>query len=554
MLIFFDGKGKTINSVKADNKVVMDDESFFFDGKLLGDIDKNYIVHKNSFEKIMGNKDVSKIFGAFALVSTRNELFNFATADMSGINEIFYVKDEENLIVSNNFMELAGKLNKLHYDEKEIDFFFRHGYCRGGKTYFKEVFRVPPGRMLCLNHQNKLILTNYLDNFDGLEPNYEIFAKVLRSTINFLHESSPTKKNYVMLSGGVDSTVLSGILSDILDDITALTINYPKLIFKEACEDIIKSKRVCKELEIEHLIVDFDFDEQDLIKYLNRLIFKMPFGTHLGINIFKTIESLGNNNTLWTGMNCDTLYNLGPTSKDALVQRFLISEQYSKMLKGVNGYKKYFLIKKITDSLLRVYGQNLYKSKYTPENVFQLLNYFDESSCYLALSNVKNNHVNENNQDNSLDSQKIKLMLYDQKLGSFFTGGDQKVMINSKSGNEMFFPYSTPNMVHLFRNLKWKWSDIYKPKKFVYQYAYNELNIPKDIFSVKDKNPDCLIITEWYKRILKTSFGEDLLNEINISSDIIKNPFSYYIRLYWIHKVNELLKYKLSTEVIGFNP
>lgn len=547
--------GNIVNISDFEKEVNITNETFYINGNIDGLINEDYTISKESFKKLIShcNKNSFCFNGDFSILSSLDDTFKYVLSDSRGINEIFYHINQNILYLSDNIFELTAEIEELYYDLDEIKYFINHRYCRVGKTIFKDIKRIPTGKILLLKN-SKLKLESYFDKFKGVKVNYDTFKNALNST--FKNEMNESFDHAVLLSGGVDSSVLAGSLKNLSTDVKAVTM-FVEPVFDMVCNDIERSEKTCKLLDIEQEFVHInigDFKTKDM----EDLIFMMPLAAHLSINFLETFRFFSNKKiNFWCGQNCDTLYNLGPTGQFDLIQRFLLSLPYIKMLNGVNGHKKYIFPKKIIDNMIRLFYNYAVKQNYqTPNNFNDLLNYFMDSNNYLALSSDPDNIIS-NYHYSKLNSIESKNILFDEKLGSFYTGGDNKSVINTAklAGVSVSMPYSSNNMVNLFRNLDRSWNDIIFPKRFLYDFAQKELKIPRKIYSEK-KEIDKRVMnhSEWCDLILKeTEFGNELMRIFDDTSSMLNYHSNINLDnalgFLWINKINE----KLEKENISIN-
>ncbi|MDH3855758.1 MAG: asparagine synthase-related protein, partial [Nitrosopumilus sp.] len=82
----------------------------------------------------------------------------------------------------------------------------------------------------------------------------EMNKKLLDNVKNSISETVKVKKIGIAFSGGVDSTLISKICSDMNYDITLLTIGFPE------SHDILFAKEVNEYLKYSHHILEIDSD------------------------------------------------------------------------------------------------------------------------------------------------------------------------------------------------------------------------------------------------------------------------------------------------------
>jgi hypothetical protein len=476
-----------------ENSIESNDRAFYFIGSFEGLINANYTVQFDvDLHRVVTSLPdcLPQIYGAYAGLSFCDGVLEFAASDISAINELYYASTETELIVSSDFFALARAIGQLEYDPPEARYFINHGFCRKGKTLFKEIYRLPPGVALKLDKQGSVMTESYLDHFNGVAVTYDVFKNAINSLLSSIVEKDPSFEEVVMYSGGVDSSVLLSLIKGITD-VKAITYRWVPDLSLEP--DVHISEKVAKKLCITQEFVDVDLDEISL-NYLNDVILSMPFAAHLSINFKKLFESQKNQRArLWCGQNLDTLYYYAVTEPPWIINRFLLSDTYVRMLGGVEGHRIYRPSKKVVDALIKILVTRLYPSikkqhVETPNTLDELIEYFNDAYLFLPLQ-VDEEHTEDRTRGScatkNIGKNEIRKTLFDEELGCFFTGLDHKIQLQAiKLFNvNAVLPYSTPNMVHLLRNLKLSLLDTLYAKRFMYRYA-RELGVPKSYFSI----------------------------------------------------------------------
>jgi hypothetical protein len=535
-----------------DRKFILDERIIYINGYITGIINDDYTISPcNRIDRIFDKiPDIlSRLCGEYSIVSMLDGKLEFITNDFMGVSEIYYVNIDDKIILGNSFFDIAESMNRLNFDIYNLKFFISNGYCNSGKTIFKDVYRIPPGNMLILGSDGKIKLNNYLDLFkNNCKINYTIFRDALNSAIIHKMIGSKFKRNAVLLSGGVDSSVLLGALKnfDTDNNVRAITFKInPCNSFNAS--DFVRSEKIAKRLDVEHEFIDIDLNSLNC-NYLNNIIIQMPFAAHLSIDFLELFQQLEYKNTLsWCGQNCDTLYNLGATDRYAFIHRFLISQNYIKSMQGVQNYKKYNIIQQIIDPIIKMYYNFHYGEKiYTAKNIYELIEYFSQSPSYLAVSPHSFNQYSRGSTLETISVDTACKILFDEKLGSFFTGRDNKVLVHSSRlfNCSVIMPYSMGNMIILFRNLRKGFKDVIIPKQYIYQYARKELNLKRDYFYNSNKiDIPYLELPEWERDILNcTGFGKDLKKIALETKNVlgIQDPttgLQNILSLYWINGI-----------------
>ncbi len=537
------------------HKVSTDSRTFYFAGTIDGLVQDNYTINYGVEMHDAVNDLCSclpRFNGHYAGVSIRDGVLEFAASDIGAVEELYYTTTEKELIVSTDFFELAKARGWLNYDASEMLRFVKRGYCRKGKTTFDEVYRLPPGEILQPNTNGTTSTKSYMDRFQGAPVTFDIFKRAINYSIRSIAQNDPSFEEVVLFSGGVDSSVLLSLIRSI-KDVSAITY---RIIQAPAWNepDIIRSERVARKLQVTHELVDVDLNEIH-VDYLNDVTISMPFAAHLGINFKKIFEAIQNRKKrLWSGQNLDTLYYYAATEVPP-VNRFLLSNAYVRMLKGVKGYQRYRPAKTAFDVSLKCFYRSTHAQRIeTPNTISELVEYFNESDGYLAfrVGGERNNDQTINDEAaNDIAVSEIRKRLFDDELGCFFTGRDHKVQLLAvKLFNlELVLLYSTPALVHLLRNLDLSLLDVLSTKRFMYRYA-RELGLNRSDFRVgtplrRSKSA----AQNWWRTFESTSFGidlrhqsGDLATQFGLSLNTIDiTPWQMELGLLWVNNVHEKL-------------
>lgn len=561
MLAVFLRNGWTLERIDGfAHKVSTDSRTFYFVGSIDGLVQDDYtasdgIDMQNAVSDLYSS--LPRFNGNYAGVSIRDGVLELAATDIGAVEELYYTLTETELIVSNDFFSLAQAKGELDYDTSEVRHFFKSGLCHNGKTTFSKVYRLSPGKALWLDNKGTISTHNYLNNFDGIPVSFDVFKNAIKNSIHSIIQNDPMCEEVVMFSGGVDSSILLSLVRDV-KDVKAITYRYiPTISVNEL--DVIKSARIAKKLHVTQEFIDVDLNEINL-EYLDDVVVSMPFAPHLGVNYKKIFEQLHNRRErLWCGQNMDTLYNYIETAASAksIINRFMLSDAYGRMLNGVNGHEKYGLAKKAFDFSLRSFCQTVYKQRIeTPNTIEELVYYHNESYTDAVQVTGKQNESYTCSPETSetIAVSDIRKRLFEEELGGFFTGGDHKIQLQAKKlfNVENVLLYSMPNMVHVLRNINLSWPDVLFPKRFAYRYA-RELGLRKSDFNAwrsyiaslrrpRSGNKSIELIDS-------TSLGAELhkksknspIKKLLIPDTTSKYQWLRELKIFWISKIHEKL-------------
>lgn len=550
--------GTLVNIQGFEHKVSSGNRTFYFDGSIDGLIGNNYAVERNvAVQDVIGNlpRCLSRIDGRYTGVSVLDGTLEFAATDIGAVGELFYAATDTELVISTDFFDLAKAVGQLEYDRVQLPYFVACGYCRPGRTTFKTIYQLPPGEALRYSPKGSLVTESYLDDFSGIEVTFGVFKKAILHAIEAAVQQGPALEEVVMLSGGVDSSVLCALVKKV-KDVSAVTYRFvPAISWNRS--DEIKSEKMAKKLQVPHEIVDVDLDEINL-DYLNDIIISMPFAAHLSVNfkkIFSFESSVNRKRRLWCGNDMDSLYNYAETAPLAIPSRFMFSETYAKMLRGVNGYRKYGPAKRALDLSLECLFRVRYKQRVeTPKSFDELLFGLARPRDYLpyppALRPVGEQTETQNSRVAAREPiavAEIRKRLVDEMLKTNLSDGTHYVQLQARKLFHLdnVLLYSTPNIVHLFRELRLSLLDVAFTKRLLYRYA-RELGLSKNDFrSVERSAKPEQRPQDWLEVFQSTVFGGQLserASKLAHQMDLKWTPspattWNEAVRIVWINNV-----------------
>ncbi|RJP24774.1 MAG: asparagine synthase (glutamine-hydrolyzing) [Deltaproteobacteria bacterium] len=199
--------------------------------------DTEVIIH--AYEE-WGHDCIHKFNGmfAFGLWDERTQSF-WLVRDRLGIKPLYYYLDDNVFIFSSEIKPiLKTGFVKSMMNEKAIDSFFSIGYVPGPETMFKDIKKIMPGHFLCLRN-GRMNQSEYWDFAEVEQVNLPMrqyeqrLENLFRDSVSMrLRSDVPLG---VFLSGGLDSSAVVAIMSEILSDpINTFTVGYTgKQIFSE---------------------------------------------------------------------------------------------------------------------------------------------------------------------------------------------------------------------------------------------------------------------------------------------------------------------------------
>ncbi|MDF2421528.1 MAG: asparagine synthase C-terminal domain-containing protein [Nitrosopumilus sp.] len=176
----------------------------------------------------------------------------------------------------------------------------------------------------------------------------EMNEKLLENIKNSIFETVKEKKIGVAFSGGVDSTLISKICSDMNYDITLLTIGFPE------SHDILFAKEVNEHLKYPHYVLEIDSDTfSDISSKINQTIKTDNLSWNENCIAFYYVSKLANSlglDTVVTANGVDELfcgynaYREAFSGGESQINKVMLAklDNELKMMKAVNSISSEF--------------------------------------------------------------------------------------------------------------------------------------------------------------------------------------------------------------------
>lgn len=195
-----------------------------------------------------GDSHLYLLNGMFAFVFLDLEKNKVIVArDHLGIKPLYYWKENNRYIFSSSllsFRHFAGVKNRLNKDELET--YFTYQTASTGNTLLKGVKSLELSSVLII--ENEEVVIRAIDYYKDIQDNSGI-RETIRQSVEM--ETLSDVPLVTFLSAGIDSTIVTGIISELKQDLCGLTIGY------EATTDLDESAVAAitaNHLDIEHKI------------------------------------------------------------------------------------------------------------------------------------------------------------------------------------------------------------------------------------------------------------------------------------------------------------
>jgi len=186
----------------------------------------------------------------------------FLARDKVGFRNLYYFIEENKIAAGSNVYDLLSKKNMRAFDINGVIDFLFYEYINDPTTLFKNIFAVERGTVIKICTKQKKII--YKKMFRGKlseiaenkELSEEEIIKNVYDKIIKAHSKRQSNKNAVLLSGGVDSSVMALALSQDLGDQNLVGLSFDTINAEQS--EIYYAKMVSKNLGIRHEIIQID--------------------------------------------------------------------------------------------------------------------------------------------------------------------------------------------------------------------------------------------------------------------------------------------------------
>jgi asparagine synthase (glutamine-hydrolysing) len=173
--------------------------------------------------KIWGINCLDKFIGMFSLILFDSIAMKvYLVRDRVGVKPLYYYQDDEVFLFASELKAIVchGKFKK-EINTEALNFYFQHGYISSPNCIYKSTYKVPPGHYMEFSLESKISKTycywnvlNYLQR-PKLELDFNDAKSKLKDLLisAFNYRLVSDVPVVVLLSGGVDSSLLSSLLS-----------------------------------------------------------------------------------------------------------------------------------------------------------------------------------------------------------------------------------------------------------------------------------------------------------------------------------------------------
>jgi len=480
---------------------------------------------------------------AFALYD-KNKKELYVVRDKFGEKPLFYSIDNSRIIFASELKALENQIEKK-IDQVGLNFFLSLSYIPAPHTIYENVKKLKQGCYLKISVNGKISIHQYYNLARRIKGKDKItdFETAKNKIKKLLYESVADRMVSdvplgAFLSGGVDSSIISVIMSEI----SGIPVNTFSIGFiQKEYDESERAKLVADKIKSNHTVHFLDY--KDVITLIDEIIlyYDEPFGDSSAIPSYYVAKLAREKVTVvLTGDCADELFGG--------YEKYLAhwySEKFKKLptaLKSIFKSIVYFTPHTgITNSILRRVKKVISNSSLSDFDLhfeYMCLGFNDdERKKLLHLNNYKEIKPVLENVFKSYDSDDIleKELYTDVNIvleGDMLTKVDRVCMMNSLESRAPFLDSKLVETVFLMPS-KFKING--KEKKFILKETFKDI-LPGETVNYRKKGFG-VPVDYWFKNQLKTNL-EEVINKNFIESQGLFN-FSYIEKLFSEHMTGE---------------
>lgn len=447
---------------------------------------------------------------SFAIYDSNKKIL-FLARDRFGEKPLYYTINNNNFIFSS---ELKGILSlegiKRRINKKAMAYYLHYFYNPLEESFIEGIYRLPPSCYIKLNIKNKEFeIKQYWD----LKLEYASLSEeeAIEHLDIMLNEQVRTRLISevpigVLLSGGVDSSIIAALAKKYKKEINAFTIIHD---YSESEEKY--AKIVAEKFDLNHKLIEVKVDAlktlDEIIKYIDE-----PLGDPSIIPTYLISESMKKFVTVClTGEGGDEGFWGYPwlSENDMLDKYFKLPKILRKAIKALSIFPRY---KEIIIDLNRYEKLNYDKLNWKEKLISRISHFTKDEINKMINDNINCSKEYELILDKIEDVKKAKAYLTIKKIlpNDFLHKDDRLSMAHS-------LEFRSPFLDHVLFEKLFTWpNEFFNNKLLLKKYAYKKIGIPKEVIFRK-KIGFTIPIKEYYKEIFL-----ELKEKLNILNKYIK--------------------------------
>lgn len=273
-----------------------------------------------------GEKCLHQLNGFFAFcIYDKQEQSFFVARDRFGVKPLLYLQDEDKFLFASEMKSILTYGVDKQVDWNSMHQYFQLNYIPAPHTVFKSVKKLMPGHFLKVSKGSFQIQQYYSIPFSGGAGDSEITYESAKSKFKTLLEGAVERRLVAdvplgaFLSGGIDSSVITGIASRLKPDLQTFSIGFKDEKFFDETE---YARLVAKKFNTQHTVFSLGNDDlyghvHDILNYIDE-----PFADSSAINVYILSKETRKHATVaLSGDGADEL--LGGYNKHSALHRLL---------------------------------------------------------------------------------------------------------------------------------------------------------------------------------------------------------------------------------------
>lgn len=229
---------------------------------------------------------LQKFNGMFALAILNTETQElFVARDRIGIKPLYYYHKDNKLIFSSEVKAILEHNVDVRLNFDALNIYFRLLYVPSPQTMWNNIFKLEPAHYLMISKGGDVKNIKYweTENQDLIEDKEQIkreVSELLRDCVQKrLMSDRPVG---VFLSGGIDSTIITGIMSKLSDKVNTFSIGFEDTEESEKYNnDFLIARKTAKHFKTKHH--EHVISAKDVLDNLEKTIYHMdePISNHI---------------------------------------------------------------------------------------------------------------------------------------------------------------------------------------------------------------------------------------------------------------------------------
>ena len=414
------------------------------------------------------------VSGYFAFISISRDRVTIST-DITGGYRLYRYEEGSSIFISDDYAALVERLRDrrgVQIDESELQFWRRHRYTTGGRTFVKGIDKLEPATIYSFTSEGEQTHCWFPDVETRPNPRDHVVASRvdIEKTLDLVQSTGAPV--VLLFSGGADSTALAMLMRAQGIDFTPVFFR-SRPAYRTNLEDHTRAIRMAERLGMSLLTLDVDIrDELEGGAFAKPMLFDRHVAVVHFVGMRAIAERLGREAVIVCGQGADSVLSLGPSqaTRGDLAARVLI-------------FKRNGVLSRLAVAAVNVaYGPGWRRPKDDAEYLSAILNpraYFPvvgrSDSVELA------NYVVEMTRGiasrfTSMASARMYLKIY-----GFLQGSDNQVVIQAarQAGMErVVLPYVSPRFIINTLAHQSVRREIMQPK-YVVREILRTLNVPE---------------------------------------------------------------------------